>query len=484
MSLVLNEGQRKNLAVMTANLIGDIDKTDQVKQHDFNVELFPGDMAFERMAFEAIIEISNSKIATNKHNLTVHLQNFYDDAPDRVEKLMSLQTEDGQAEIFAKSFSEWSRGKSIEIAVAKMVPISENGNLPFHTKLNQIHELIAGTERFARNFQTLSTSEMLDNWLKYQQKNIELIKMGLNIGPTLPWGDSLTLIPNLRPGEMMLMEAVTGYGKTTFGTFIAKHIAHEQPGYDSLFIHLETDAIVLESRFLSHEFMIPINSLERGVHVRSKKPDVSLDMMHDPVWSKKYEDYRQQLLKKEAVNGRVWYHHANGASVVDLGIEIRRRKAESEQEGRKLVVIIDYYQNINWTNLYGTNSGEAFGLNQIAFRLKELTELHDLFMIVLAQSAPTSNYEAGYTTRGAKEMNLKSQIVIKIRRDEEAEDNLIVPGMKNAFGEDVYFHRVGEKDSAITLQVTKSNNNATGPIPLRIINKYFKIVGWKKKAIP
>lgn len=476
-----NDTQKNNLRSMIANFITDEDKSGQLYRHGFSPTIMPNDMAFERMALEQALELCHSGLSPTLANLLPIMQNYYDDAEDRLNDLHSMKTVDESVEVYAMGFAEWSESERMHVAAERVLQHSQNNNLTNEDKYSRMVEELQEVAPHSSTFRTVATSNALDEWLEWQAENIAIQKSGGNIGPRLPWKNTWGVIPYMKYGEQTVIEAITGYGKTLIGCKIGEYIAHKMSGIDVLYVHLETDVITMMSRFISGRFLIPIKNAELGWWQDAQGKTNWLDFS-DAQWKPKIGKLRSEIRDAETNNGRMWYHHANGATVNDIALEVRRRKMESERNGRRLVVIIDYFQDIQWINIYADiKSGEAHGLNQVAFRLKEMTENLGVHTIILAQGDPNTNYDnTRISTRGAKGGIIKSQLYIRMER-EQAEADL--PWIENnkqkvdALGNPIYYHREGELHSRTTLRVLKGNNHALAAMHVNFVNGFFRIHG-------
>jgi len=489
---VFGDQQKEALRRLIADLVGEEDRLYEMGRWIVNPEMIPDDMPFERSVLTAIYRCREEGLEPSRVNLLRDLKLYHSDATERFDQLISFQTFDRSVLSHAAALGNWIEKRQQQQIVELMQGIAHNNSITSYEAYQQMASLLQEIAPHSTTFRTLSDMDAHREWMEWHLRNADISASGKLIGPRLPWKNTWTLVPYINPGEVLLFYAKSKWGKTLTGVRIAEYIAYEIGGYNVLFCHFETSTKIMRSRIMARQLHIPQEVLEKGGYEDT-------DQNGNPCWVpvrldqepwKEMAEKENKRLERSSQNGYLAFHHCNGASINDLRLEIRKHMNASMAQGRKLVVIVDYFQKINWT---GFASEETQGLNLAAHAFKKMCEdlnrepgFEDSFYaIMLAQDDPMSKeHEEEVTTRAAKEPGRVFQTAVRLWRERVKDDdaNGDLPLMLNAkeqrrdsLGAPMFWHRAGEWNSLTKLQVVLSNNGATGECHLRIVNKYFMV---------
>jgi hypothetical protein len=195
----------------------------------------------------------------------------------------------------------------------------------------------------------------------------------------------------------------------------------------------------------------------------------------------KYEAAEKWVADCERTRGRIYYEHCPGISCSQIEAQIAQYKAKAEARGRELVVIIDYFQKIDWSELA---QDETKGYNAVAARLKDIIETQEVFCINMAQFGLDTSYGEKKGAFGGTNINMVSQNVIRVEREDATDTKPIeVNGkaQKDICGMPMLYHEAKQPSSEATFNVILSNDDETGPVPVTMINGYFQIADDKKR---
>lgn len=268
----------------------------------------------------------------------------------------------------------------------------------------------------------------------------------LNVG--WPWASWRRLVRNLRAGQIALLSAPSGVGKTTYLEMMAEHWAQN---HQVVFVHLE-------------------NSLETTLDRRAQR--------HGHVLLDDLEAGRMTADQADAMNagvkrfvGRLHYVNAAGWSMERIISEL----SVLHGAGRCECIVLDYINKCrpsrSQRDNYGTDiyAKQADDLEQ----LKVFCETHGTLAVVAAQmnKAGNASVSAGSKNRGdvrgSQELLDKSQLVILVSREITKNE------VRDKAGKVV--SNAGEFSPETTVQIVKQNSGRLGEIEQIYVGMYYEV---------
>lgn len=485
--LLFGKGQKDVLRSLIANLIGERDRLGEMHRWRVYPDFVPDSMEFESAALRAIYFLRQNGAPPTRENILASLSVEFEDCTERLDSLMTWQTDDRSVLTLASSLGSWSQKQKMSLSVDIMKQIVADPTVTMEDAYSQCLALLQQCALISAAQQSTTDREAHEEWLAYHRKNVENFKQGKILGPRLPWQSTYRLIPYLSPGEPLLLYGHTGYGKTFLAQQIAEHIAYKLGGYNVLFLHFETDRKRLITRVMSRKLKVQSDVLEQGYAIEhdgygnESRIPFSLDA---PENISDVADILEEIEGLEQTAGKLIYKHCNGDSLYDVEAEILNQINRAIEDGRKLVVICDYMQVIRWSDVYGQGLGEPQGMRFMANHFKSMCEKYNeipgfedsMYAIMVAQDASHNEYETSVTIRGGLEPSKRFQQAVRIWRDRAEEDMPYTKNMvpqKDRLGWPIFLHRKDELSSVIKLVVLKNNNGPTGSARIGCINQYF-----------
>lgn len=484
--VVWTEQQKQTIRKIIANLISEENKTKGLR--DLAPAMLPNELSFEREVFKAIVEFVDNDIAPNYVNVKTYLENNnpldkHEEVIRQFDALFSERTSDGLIEPLSFILIDTLFKNKTQLALGKINTIFADPKLTSRDAYFEALEVLKGLAPRSNKERVLSFTEVQDKWFEQREANIALVRSGKTIGPRLPWESTWEILPYMSPNEVCVIYGVTGFGKSTLAQLIAEDIAHVQ-GYDVLFVHLETDPLKYMSRVLARELVCPVVPLETGFYDKNGQT-YFLDLTRQEL-GRRVERIRRDFAHKDANIGTFYYNHCPGASVEDIAASAERYQVLAAEKGRKLVVVIDYFQKLDWSAYRAP--AKTQGLNQAALVIKNVAESLGINIIVFAQGSLEDGFgqQDIAKLRDANELVVSSQTVIRVERqiatsDAPAKHKEGVDRGKPIYdllGNPMYAHRKGELDSIALLRLVKGNNASTATEKqgkIRIMNGYFMV---------
>ena len=475
--ITIDKTQKKAINRLLASLIGDRDKTIEMGPWVLSVDMLPDDMIFEQIALSQFYVFKNDGIAPTEDNL--RLAFVGKDYDDRLNELFEIRASHPADTVpsLAYSLRNYIDTQRLKLAGQRVAEITSDKT---KTAADAGKEAVKVLQRALPKQKTITERtglELADTFFAEQARNIENAKQGKTIGPCLPWAQEV--LPYLIPGDILTIAAKTKFGKTTMAALIAEYIAYKIGGYDVLFVHLETNQIAIASRIMSRKLLIPRNTLFQGFYRHPKTRErVYVDMREEP-WRSKRDEILRSIAKAEEQKGCIIYQHDPGITIEQLELSITMQQAISEARGRKLVVVLDYFQEVDWS---AYNADKQHGLNAAASKLKNVIEQRGCYAIVFAQDDPETHWaDETLRVRYCRQLPIVSQIGIRLERDRAETD---LPMMerkgkqkKDSLGFNMFWQRKGSLQSESRLNFVQGNNIDSG-ISVRVYfnQRFFDIV--------
>lgn len=266
----------------------------------------------------------------------------------------------------------------------------------------------------------------------------------LNVG--WPWASWRRIVRNLRAGQVALLSAPSGVGKSTYLEMIAEYWAQN---HQVVFVHLE-------------------NSLETTLDRRAQR--------HGHVTIDDLEAGRMTADQADAMNagvnrfvGRLHYVHAAGWSMERIISEL----SVLRNAGQCDCIVLDYINKCRPSRSQRDNYGTDIYAKQAddMEQLKVFCETHQTLAIVAAQMNKGGNDGNGKKgrgdIRGSQEVIDKAQLVILVSRDVAA--NTIREKSGRIICE------VGEFSPETTVQIVKQNSGRLGEIEQIYVGMFYEV---------
>ncbi|RIK36323.1 MAG: hypothetical protein DCC55_27620 [Chloroflexi bacterium] len=361
-------------------------------------------------------------------------------------------------EIATKNF-----GSNIEVYNAMLERMMEAAPQRIRVFVNPLEENLARQERILA------------------EREARLESQG-SVGPETPWPRLNRMIAGGRKGDITLISAKTGYGKSTLALLMALHQAWTQ-GYDVALMHFEQYTESILDRLLAHRFsLLPVDFRKPGKITDPKQTRTF--SLKDPRWERALNEFKAHVKRMSEEKGNIWLIHATGWTPAQIAAEIAQRAAMAYQNGRELVVHYDYLDLISSEGL--KKDGDGMVANHTAvmdFLRDEIGQQFGIYTYLYAQDDLKANYRTRLMPYGGQKALHRSQVYVRLERY-YAEDSEIVT-TKDAdgnvvqkvdmFGRPIFKHKAGQLHSRSLLHVIKGSDDETGFVPVEFINGRFQV---------
>jgi len=298
----------------------------------------------------------------------------------------------------------------------------------------------------------------------------------------------------LQDGDVTLITAEPKRGKSTIASILAEHNAYEL-GHIVLLLQLEIDQDSAEMRSIARDLLIPRDALATG-HINPDAEDqfilnyerdengkiVGLEQKKKASVKAVFDARMAQLSSR---TGTAVYAYCPGWTVFRIIEAMRMMSVVAKEEGKKLLVIIDYYNKISRDGIAG--DGEASTLSRIADHIKDTTASIGCHTIVFSQETPNDNNPFPFGSRGIQQ---KAQIHISLRRWKAWEDVPLVVAnaegnpvhVKDSIGRPIYWCKDTDNwDARAILKVILANDNPGTECKIMFQNAYFNALDCPKE---
>ena len=303
-----------------------------------------------------------------------------------------------------------------------------------------------------------------------------------SVGPETPWPRLNRMVAGGKKGDITLLSAKTGYGKSTLALLIALHQAWTQ-GYDVALMHFEQYTESILDRLLAHRFsLLPVDFRKPGKVTDPKQTRTF--SLKDPRWERAFDEFKAYVKRMSEEKGNIWLIHATGWTPAQIAAEIAQRAAMAYQNGRELVVHYDYLDLISSEGL--KKDGDGMVANHAAvmdFLRDEIGQQFGIYTYLYAQDDLKANYRTRLMPYGGQKALHRSQVYVRLERY-YAEDSAIltvkddsgnVVQATDMFGRPIFKHKAGQLHSRSLLHVIKGNDDETGFVPVEFINGRFQV---------
>ena len=303
-----------------------------------------------------------------------------------------------------------------------------------------------------------------------------------SVGPETPWPRLNRMVAGGKKGDISLISAKTGYGKSTLALLMALYQAWTQ-GYDVALMHFEQYTESILDRLLAHRFsLLPVDFRKPGKITDPKQTRTFT--LKDPRWERAFDEFKAYVKRMSEEKGNIWLIHATGWTPAQIAAEIAQRAAMAYQNGRELVVHYDYLDLISSEGL--KKDGDGMVANHTAvmdFLRDEIGQQFGIYTYLYAQDDLKANYRTRLMPYGGQKALHRSQVYVRLERY-YAEDSEIVT-TKDAdgnvvqkvdmFGRPIFKHKAGQLHSRSLLHVIKGSDDETGYVPVEFINGRFQV---------
>lgn len=476
-TVTTDEHMQTLIRSLLANLEGPYDRTSNMVSH-FEVEDIPGDMPLEAQMMGIYNDCAQRSIPPTRENLIHGLRVVYAHAEADLEIAVDAVLSKKTASRDVAGLSAWladdvsRRRAEASLEIGLQMIRSGSGSLP-----DRIREAVglvsAAVPQAAGAESRLNDRELIETQEEVLRQRYKDRVNGVAPGPSLMLKGFAEKIPILRWGDTTLVTALPGRGKTAVSGNWAEYNAWEL-GFDVLYIHNETTPETMADRSIARNTLIPPDYLLAGMLNVDEKENGA---------TKAYLDYKNWLSKnprkrrsdgKEIEAGEIVWFYCPGWDVFQINTAISLMRRISDERGRGLLVIVDYYNLIRNDNFKGERA-ERLGQVAVHLRDKIKTETvqskknggRGVHCIVLAQESEDSGEKYAF---GSREIIQYSQVHISIQR-EYAMSDLPVKA-KDALNNQRYLHRTGEFSSTVKFLILKANDNRLGDVIGLLENRF------------
>ena len=350
--------------------------------------------------------------------------------------------------------------------IATCQRVSAQGYLDYGEAQQYIDSAEQDIYEIARTPESSSVEKLLDVMKKSFKALTEAMQRGDRITGT-PSGferyDRLTA--GLHPGDLSIVAARPGMGKTSFVLNVATNVASprgrenpnakgeegrwDEPGVGVAVFSLEMPREQIANRMLCSEARVDVGKLRQG-HLGPQD------------WSK--------LTQAASYLGSlpIWIDDSSSLSILELRAKVRRLQAEFDrpgpdgQRGKKRIglVIVDYLQLMKGRD--GANSREQ-EISEISRGLKGLAK--ELYLPVIALSQLNRAVE----TRSEKSKRPQLSDLRESGAIEQDADNIIF-----IYRDEYYNREATTEPNVAELIIAKQRNGPTGTVKCRFDNAYTR----------
>lgn len=400
-----------------------------------------------------------------------------------VKKFLSRCTElapdDGGIFALAKSLSDWMDEALQAEALRQMHDtIASGGGSPIQ-KFQKANEIwTAARPREGVSIKGRS-SEQLPEWWKntIYAKRLELASQGRSSGP-LPSIIKDRMNP-IRPGELGVLAAKSGLGKTTVLIDWAHDFADQ--GYEVLFIYSETLTESMFDRVVAKAIRVTVKTLQEPM-----KFNLFGDEPLEKEACEKWEHFSNEYSSKYGGdNARIHFVYAPNVSVSEMEALISQYKAIASASDKELVVVYDYYSLMSIDGLpVGFKASPHEKNNARAHAIKSLAKMQNVRLWTAAQDHMDSDYATGerQTTKAGAVLYEQCQHLVRLKRAIAKEDKKLMRKGKNGeeqavdtAGEPVFWELKGKAESAATLVCDKTSDSPGGVVQVYFVPAYYSV---------
>jgi replicative DNA helicase len=478
------EGERKEIALsLIANMIVTNEESQRGMWSRINEQaeyrlipemIHPSGMAFERTVLRALYTLHSQNMPASFDNILARVRTEHEGSEDKLMALIGYRTEPPDVSSLAFGIGDWIETQKMIIAAEAIVERMKSQEGSVTDKFNEAMQIMESIAPINTQIGSNTAADMFALWENVQHERERRLAAGLSVGPSFPWKSLNKKIANLKAGELCTIMAKSSHGKSVLAVIIAEYMAHVL-GFDVVFFHLETSSVSIMDRIVSRKLMVQSGAL--------RQPEVF--KLSNKAHAAAYEAAKAEYLHLDETKGRIIDVPCAGIAMSGLRTECSKYLAQSQARGKELVGVVDYYQQVDWSEL-AKNKSE--GHNAVANALKNMSETlasarNDFYLIAFAQYGVDTDYGDKKAGHGGQEIVQRSQVVIRVEREQATVDApmIINKGGKavqatDLIGVPIFHHQAGDISSDAYLNVTKANDDSQGPVAVKFINAYYEVL--------
>ena len=479
---------------LVANLIGPENNLPLMGEARLTPKTFPKtdnpDLEFARMVLRAIYTAVEEGIPPTKENITPRLllELGREETERGMERLMSFRAIEDAPD--AVRVSALSTALSDAIVSANLIAagndVLEIATKNFGSNIEVYNAMVERMMEAAPQRIRVFVNPLEENFDRYENDVIKEREARLeakgSVGPETPWKGLNRMVAGGKKGDITLISAKTGYGKSTLALLMAMYQAWEQ-GYDVALLHFEQYTESIMDRLMAFRYnLLPADFRKPGRVIDPKQ--TGYFSLKDPRWQKRFAEFKAFLKRMSEEKGNIWLIHATGWTPAQIAAEIAQRAAMAYQNGRELVVHYDYLDLISSEGL--KKDGDGMVANHTAvmdFLRDEIGQQFGIYTYLYAQDDIKANYRTRLMPYGGQKALHRSQVYVRLERY-YAEDSAILTEKDDSgnivqavdmFGRPIFKHKAGQLHSRSLLHVIKGSDDETGYVPVEFINGRFQV---------
>jgi len=492
------------LNMLISHLVGDKSRLRELGSNQISYADIPTNLKFQRLVLKAIEECDAQGLPPTETNIATMLLPVDGEAPRKLsELLLEYRTIDGNVKALAAALTAHIRRLKRREVLEQINDILDRDDLDEWQQWEQASRLMNSIAPERRSHEVRPFVEDLRDTIKHIQDNYEKGIKGINTGFRWPWPELCELVPVLKQGEMGLISAKPGHGKTTIGMTLAVHGLTN--GFYVVYYAFENTRKVLAGRYIAGALKVSLAHLLYPVQPVVRDGELQYLTTFNPLspeWEKQLERvvlHAQSL--KDKTGGELYIEESSGWNTTRWYDSVLYHATRAQRLGRPLLVINDYYSLLDGSPLLnGRSESLAARNNAVADWLKNVTEELGCYTINLAQDNLQTEYDQDEMPWNGQQIYQRSQVYIRIERGVAHED-LPVTGndgrpVKDKFGKIMYLHRADGAAAQSVLHVLKANDGVRGYVPVLIpayaysvlsaergkLEEYLKISRQKRKG--
>jgi replicative DNA helicase len=197
------------------------------------------------------------------------------------------------------------------------------------------------------------------------EKVIDIAENGQTLGIDSPWPDLDELLGGAFPGQLIVLGARPGVGKSIFGENWATHTAR-QPGNEVLFCSMEMSDAELTMRTMAHTAGVNLTRLRTG-----------RDALTESDWQ------RIRDASATVTGAHITYVDEATQTITSITMAARQAHQRARRNGRRLALIVVDYVGLITASNSRHNARET--INEATRGLKKLAKELDCAVLLLAQ---------------------------------------------------------------------------------------------------
>lgn len=480
---------------LLGTLIGDKNRIPEMRQY-LSADDMPMDMLFEREVFRVLHECNERGLPPTRENVLTgvvvrgEVDLKQEDVEFGLDKMIERRSiADSGIESLSSWLSEATKSLHNEKAWKVALDVINSDRGLAHERQEAAMNIVTSATKEDEAFESGTASEINSEFLDWVDQRYKDAQAGNIVsGPLLPWygfiGAHGILPAGADWGDMTLITAQSGFGKSTIVGQVAEYNALDVQTSDVLVILLETNLMKMEARSYARNCMIPFDMVKSAAF-NSRDPRFHKDI--------KGGDYRKTGLEPakgslgwyenwvESSNCEINYAFAPGTTAYQITqlIGLYRRKAEARD--RNLLVIVDYLQKIDWT-IFGYD--QRVGLERVADVLRDGIEIQNnkspVHMIMMAQE------NEGSDPYGGRGILQRAQLHLSLNRTRRVAGEMLQDGdmqvmykgkqVHDTIGNPRWYQRATDMLAADSAFVVRKANDAPGrEIKVRFENSKYRI---------